>query len=207
MRYGMVIDVKSCIGCFACAVCCKAHNNLPNEVWWNRIVCENGNFHDVPSGSFETGDLKMSFTPVTCQHCDKPLCVAACPTGASFIDDETGIVGIDNEVCIGCGTCLSACPYDVRRLYKEELEYYVDFPVGDADAPVHVPNTMSKCTFCANRIARGEVPSCMDLCPARARYFGDLDDPTSDASKYLEGREYFQLLTEAGSEPRTYYVT
>jgi len=206
MRYGMVIDTKKCIGCFACAVACKSHNNLPNKVWWNRIECVGGEFYDTPSGTYEDGNLSMHYVPITCQHCDKALCVEVCPTGASYKDPDTGIVGIDSEICIGCGTCLTGCPYDVRTLYVEELEYTVDFPVGDWDAPEHVPNTMSKCTFCANRLGRDEVPMCMDICLARARYWGDWDDPKSDVNKYLAGKEYTKLLEEAGSSPNTCYI-
>jgi molybdopterin-containing oxidoreductase family iron-sulfur binding subunit len=202
----MVIDTKKCIGCFACAVACKSHNNLPNNVWWNRIECVGGDFYDTPSGTYEEGNLAMHYTPITCQHCEKPLCVSVCPTGASYKDPDTGIVGIDYDTCIGCGTCLTGCPYGVRTLYEEALEYYVDFPVGDWDAPEHKPNTVGKCTYCANRIGRDEVPMCMDICPARARYWGDWDDPESAVNKYVAGKEYTLLLEDEGTEPNTRYI-
>ena len=138
-------------------------------------------------------------------HSSFALAVANCATGASY-KREDGIVLVDSEACIGCGTCREVCPYDVRRLNPEQLDYVVDFPLGDFDAPVHVPNTTSKCTFCANRIDREEMPACMELCPGRARYWGDIDDPASEISKFLEGKTPEVLDPEAGTSPNLYFV-
>ncbi|MDR2715193.1 MAG: 4Fe-4S dicluster domain-containing protein [Coriobacteriaceae bacterium] len=201
----MVVDTKRCIGCFACTVACKSKNNLPNDMLWNRVETVGGDFMDTPSGTFATG-LSLSYLPVACQHCDNPFCVEVCPTGASYKDEQTGRVLIDHEVCIGCKTCMVACPYEVRQYNENEPEYYLDFPLGDFDAPAHVANTVEKCTFCANRVDRGEKPSCMMLCPARARFWGDLDDPASDVSRLIEGKETYRLLEEKGSEPNCYYI-
>lgn len=204
MRYGMAIDLTLCFGCTECAVACKSNNNLPNGVWWNRVHTEGGAHDDTAKGTYP--DLSMRHFPVSCQHCANPACEAVCPTGATSRNPETGIVSVDAEECIGCGSCIEACPYQVRVLNVGEPAYAVDFMLGDYDAPKHMANTVEKCTFCANRLDRGEMPACMELCPGRARYWGDLDDPESDVRRAMEGRETMRLLEDAGTEPSVYYL-
>ncbi len=204
MKFGMAIDVTRCIGCHTCAVACKMSNNLPEEVWWNNIRSDGGEAPDTARGEYP-GNLEMNYYPVNCQHCENPACVDVCPTGASF-KREDGIVSVDVDTCIGCASCIAACPYNVRVLYDKEPTFSMDFAVGDYDAPEHKQATVGKCTGCANRIDRGEVPACMDLCPARARFWGDLDDPNSDVSKFLAGKQTVRLLEDAGTEPNVYYV-
>ncbi|QOS67406.1 4Fe-4S dicluster domain-containing protein [Eggerthella guodeyinii] len=204
-RYAMAIDLSSCIACHACSVACKVNNNLAQTVWWNRVDTDGGDYMDTARGTYPT-DLHRMHYPVNCQHCSKPACVATCPTGASYQRDD-GIVAIKQDDCIGCGTCITSCPYDVRTLIEDEPEYVVDFPLGDYDAPQHKAGTAEKCTFCTNRLDRGEVPACMELCPGRARHWGDMDDPNSDVATFLKDKDYERLLVEAGTEPNVYYVT
>jgi molybdopterin-containing oxidoreductase family iron-sulfur binding subunit len=102
---------------------------------------------------------------------------------------------------------MAACPYTGVRSYNwEEPAYHLDFAVGDPEIPAHQKHTVEKCTFCTHRLVRGEKPACMELCPARARYFGDLDDPTSEVSRLVATREYKQLLPEQGTNPSVYYL-
>lgn len=206
MRYAMAIDLKRCTGCHTCSVSCKIANNLPNEIWYNRILTVGGDSVDTAAGTFPNN--KMEFLPVNCQHCENPACVKACPVGATYKREEDGIVIQDMDKCIGCRYCMVACPYSgVRQFNWKEPEYYVDFPVGDADTDQNQFNVVSKCTFCVHRLAEGKEPACMELCIGRARYFGDIDDPNSDVSKALEGRSYFHLLEEKGTKPAIYYLT
>lgn len=204
MRYGMAIDLTKCMGCHTCAVACKQANNLPNGVWWNKIHTDGGEALDTARGTYPN-DLHRAYYPVNCQHCSNPACVEVCPTGASHVL-ENGFVEVNADECIGCASCIEACPYGVRTLYEDALEYSVGFPVGDPDAPDHVVSTVAKCTGCVNRIERDAVPACMDLCPGRARFWGDLDDPESDVSKLIATREYERLLEDAGTEPNVYYL-
>ncbi len=204
MKYGFAIDLSMCMGCHTCSVACKQNNNLPNGIWWNFVRTVGGPNKDTAEGTYP--NVSMYHLPVNCQHCDNAACVEVCPTGASH-KREDGLVLINQEECIGCESCRTACPYDVRTLYPTELLYSVDFAVGDADAPVHVGGIVGKCTGCYHRIDRGEVPACMELCPGRARYWGDLDDPNSDVSKFLaSGVVAERLIEEAGTGPNVYYV-
>jgi molybdopterin-containing oxidoreductase family iron-sulfur binding subunit len=205
MRYGMAIDLSMCFGCQTCAVACKMANNLPKDIWWDRVLTVGGEKVDAPSGTYPNN--KMQFLPVNCQHCGNPPCVKACPVGATYKREEDGIVIQDYDKCIGCRMCMVACPYNARSFNWKKPEYYVEHALGDIDAPVHQYNVVEKCTFCVNRIARGEKPACMELCPGRARYWGDLDDPESEVSKAIQGRNYVKLLEEKGTKPSIFYLT
>lgn len=204
-RYGMAIDTKRCVSCNRCAMVCIVEHNLPNRVLWNRAVTEGGDYFRTPGGTYPA-ELSMKFYTVACQHCDNPPCEEACPTGAT-VKREDGIVTVDWEACIGCKSCIAACPYDgVRTLVEGEPQYHLDFQAGDAAVPQHVGNAVEKCTFCVERIDRGERPACVDVCFAHARYFGDLDNPNSEVSKVLQEREYDQLLQDQGTGPNVYFL-
>lgn len=204
-RYGMAIDLSRCIGCNTCAVACKVSNNLPKDVWWNVVHTEGRDFADTSKGTYG-GEMQLSWLPVNCMHCENAVCEEVCPTGATVKRDD-GIVTVDEETCIGCKSCMEACPYDVRRLIENEPEYYLELPIGDPAAKSHKGGTVKKCDFCAGRIDRGEKPACMELCPGRARYWGDLDDPESEVSQFLSGRNATVLLEEEGTSPSVYYVS
>lgn len=204
-RYGMAIDLSRCIGCNTCAVACKVSNNLPKDVWWNVVHTEGRDFADTSKGTYG-GEMQLSWLPVNCMHCENAVCEEVCPTGATVKRDD-GIVTVDEETCIGCKSCMEACPYDVRRLIENEPEYYLELPIGDPAAKSHKGGTVEKCDFCAGRIDRGEKPACMELCPGRARYWGDLDNPESEVSQFLSGRNATVLLEEEGTSPSVYYVS
>lgn len=206
MRYAMAIDLKGCIGCQTCAVACKMAHNLPNNVWRCEVKTEGGAYIDTPSGHYKQ-DNAIQWRPTTCMHCDNPACVGVCPVGATYKDEETGIVVQDTSVCIGCQSCIKACPYEgVRTYLEDEPAYAVDMALGFPEEPAHLKNTVEKCTFCYERVKNGEQPACMQLCIGRARFWGDVDDPESDISKLLASREYEQVNVEAGTGPAVYYL-
>ncbi len=204
-RLGFVIDQASCIACHACAVACKVENNIPDNIWWNRILTEGGEGRDTPSGTYP--NLTMGNIPVACQHCDNPACVKVCPVGATYKDEVTGAVRQDYEKCIGCRMCMAACPYTgIRSFNWEEPQYAIGQAMGDLNVPTHQKHTVEKCTMCWHRLAQGLQPACIEVCPARIRYFGDFDDPESEVSKLIREREYMQLLPEEGTNPSVYYL-
>ncbi|MFH0947034.1 MAG: 4Fe-4S dicluster domain-containing protein [Planctomycetota bacterium] len=116
-RYGMVIDLKRCYGCFACVMACKAKNHTPPGVFWARLL------------KGETGEYPNTVRqalPVLCFQCEEPSCLTVCPTGAT-VQHEDGIVTVDKEKCIGCNYCKMACPYGARYMVEEYKSY---FPEG-----------------------------------------------------------------------------
>lgn len=204
-RYGMAIDTKRCVSCNRCAMVCRVEHNLPDGVLWNNAKTDGGDWFRTPGGTYPD-NLNMTFYTLACQHCDNPACLEVCPTGATSKRDD-GIVTVNAEECIGCQSCIAACPYEgVRTLLDSEPSYQLDFAVGDYAVPAHKGNTVEKCTFCVERIDRGEQPRCMDVCFAHARYFGDLDDPASKISQVLNEREYDQLLSDQGTGPCVYFL-
>lgn len=205
MHYGMAIDLKRCIGCHTCSTACRYENNLPAGSWWNRVCTEGGEVADTPSGTFP--NLAMKQIPIACQHCENPACVKVCPVGATYKDPETGVVRQDYDKCIGCRMCMAACPYTgVRSFNWDEPKFVMDCETGDADIPQHQKHVVEKCTMCWHRLAKGEEPACIKVCPARARFWGDLDDPNSEVSRLVREREVMQLLPEKGTHPSVYYL-
>lgn len=204
-HYGMVIDLNHCIGCHTCAVACKQANNIPEGIFWNNVRTVGGDAIDCAGGTFEHPEL--SWLPINCQHCENPACTKACPVGATYKDPQTGVVRQDYDRCIGCRMCIATCPYTgVRSFNWEEPRYAVDATLGDAEAPKHQKHTVEKCTFCYQRTSQGLDPACMVLCPGRARYWGDFDDPDSKVSQLIESHNYKTLLPEKGTQPSVYYL-
>lgn len=151
------VNMNKCTGCKACQVSCKTVNELPLGVKWRRIV-------EVDGGEWlEDGDQQVPsnvfayFVSAACMHCENPLCVQVCPTGAMSKRDEDGVVIIDQDKCIGCRYCEWACPYSA--------------PQFDAERGV-----MTKCHFCYELLDKGEKPACVDGCTFRALDFGTVEE-------------------------------
>lgn len=200
MRYAMVIDIRRCIGCNACTIACKQKNATPPGVFYSRVlISEKGKY---PSS-------RMVPLPILCMHCQEPACEQVCPTGAT-IKMENGIVRVDADKCIGCRSCMVACPYSARFFnfrkadpYYSEKDYTVYEKVRQNDLKV---GTVGKCDFCIDRVEAGLEPSCVQTCPGKARIFGDLDDPNSEVSKAIAQRDGYQLYPELGTDPSVYYL-
>ncbi len=181
VRLGMVVEASSCLDCKACLAACKVANRVPEGYWRNWIV--------GPASEEETRRTgRVVFQPGGCMHCDEPTCVTACPTGATYKNEADGTVGIDRGLCIGCGQCLPACPYGARYRHPE-------LRIAD------------KCDFCASRRAAGLEPACVDTCPTKARTFGDLNDPKSEAGKKLKSGKAVQVVNaKTDTDPNMYYL-
>lgn len=216
-KWGMVIDLRKCVGCGSCSTACKVENMIPPHIEWNRV-------YDYEIGEYP--NVTRRFLPRPCMQCEDPVCGDVCPTKATF-KREDGIVLVDYEKCLGCGYCELACPYHARTLQRMKEYYYgngsptenEDFPYERRDPTKrYLVGAASKCTFCMPKIDKGvaagmkvgqdpeATPACVLGCIANARYFGDLDDPESEVSKLIQQRDGFRLLEELGTGPSAYYL-
>jgi len=203
-RYGMVIDLKRCYGCYACSMACKVKNHTPPGVFWARVLKgEEGKFPNTVRQAL----------PVLCMQCDDPSCVEVCPTGATFMQED-GIVVVDKDTCMGCKSCLMACPYGARYTVESWESYFPDgLPLSEYEEFAKRKweedsgcGVATKCDFCLDRIAEGRDPACVEACPARARVFGNLDDLNSEASILIRRHRGQQLNPELGNNPKVYYL-
>ena len=176
-NYGFLIDQSKCIGCHACSTACKSENQVPLGVYrtWVKYV-ETGSYPDV----------RRRFQVTRCNHCANPPCVRICPVSAMY-QREDGIVEFDPSICIGCKSCMQACPYDSIYLDPET-------------------NTAAKCTFCAHRIEVGLEPACVVVCPEHAIVAGDLNDPASEINRKLATSQATVRKPEQGTAPKLFYI-
>lgn len=178
-RYGMAIDMDHCIGCQTCVVSCQLNNALRPGTSRNSVDM-------LEWGRWPEGDL--AFFAHACIHCESPLCVDVCPTGASKKRDD-GIVVVDHELCIGCGVCVTACEYGARSINVRDGFHYGENSPAPYEAKGMQPiNVADKCTFCFKRIDDGLQPACVSDCIAGVRAFGDLDDPASPVNAFIAER-------------------
>src|SRR5579885_3307349 len=177
MKYSFVIDQRKCIGCHACTVACKAEHDVPigvNRTWVKYI--EKGEFPNS----------RRYFLVNRCNHCDNAPCVAICPTKALY-KREDGIVDFDSSRCIGCKSCMQACPYDA--LYIDPYSH-----------------TAAKCNYCAHRTELGMEPACVVVCPERAIIAGDLHNPESEIARIVAREPVRVRKPEQGTGPNVYYL-
>lgn len=218
-RYGMVVDMMhmnetimdKCIGA------CHGVHNVPNwgdpkiEVKWMwKEVYEHtfpGQHHDYVSEKYHGKNF-----PLLCNHCDNPPCCRVCPTAATW-QREDGVVMMDQHRCIGCRFCMAACPYGVRSFNyadprKAPKALNPDFPANMA-YPTRMKGVVEKCNFCAERLAQGKLPACVeaanDVRPG-ALTFGDLDDRGSEVRRLLRERYSIRRKPELGTSPNIYYM-
>jgi molybdopterin-containing oxidoreductase family iron-sulfur binding subunit len=203
-RWGMVIDLKRCYGCYACVMACKVANHTPPGVFWARVL-------KAEAGAFP--NTVRQALPVLCMQCDEPSCLEVCPTGATVQLDD-GIVIVEKDKCMGCKYCIMACPYGARYSVDEWESY---FPKGLPLSPYEEfqkraweeksgCGVATKCDFCRDRLAQGQQPACVEACSAKARIFGDLNDPESDISRLIKTERAQVLHPEFGNKPKVYYL-
>ncbi|HMS55920.1 MAG TPA: 4Fe-4S dicluster domain-containing protein [Fimbriimonadaceae bacterium] len=204
-RYSMLIDLTRCIGCDACTLACKQENGTPLDVFFARVL-------NVEVGEYP--NVKRVYIPVLCNHCEDAPCLKSCPNKA-IVRRPDGIVILDQDRCRGTGACVSACPYGNIYLTRVDDRWYLN-----SDEPYErdfvkkrlEPQRARKCTYCAHRVDEGLDPACVVACPTTARIFGDLDDPDSVISTYIDeqreqtGRKPFKLLPQAGTKPAGMYL-
>lgn len=183
-QYGMVIDTTRCMGCQTCAVACKVSNDVPGELYWAHVEGLDGDLYR-PTGHLPEGEDELP------SHAVQPLRRAGLRGQLSHRRmakrEDNGAVVVDQEVCIGCGTCVNSCPYEVPQIDEEA-------------------GVSSKCTLCFDRLDNDHRPWCVQACPAEARIVGDLNDPESEVSKYIAEKGAQPYMPENGTTPSVYYV-
>lgn len=208
-RYGMVVDVNRCVGCQTCTIACKHANDTMPGVQWRSVI-------DVEQGDYP--NVERFFLVTGCQHCAEPPCVPVCPSGATYQRDD-GLVVMDYDLCIGCGYCAVACPYDARTLAHEMKFYYGEATLQEK----HVAHkdrigVAQKCTFCVDRVDEAHergltpgvhldvTPACAGSCIAQAIKFGDFADPNSEVSRLVAERASFQINDFLNTDPQIKYL-
>lgn len=202
----LIVDLDRCSGCDSCVVACKFENNIALGNYWSHVA------HVQPIGTHP--NIDMYWVPLHCQQCENAPCVAVCPTGASYRDQDNNVVLIDKETCIGCKICLAACPYsDNEGAVRPSVRWF------NAEE-----NVVEKCTLCNHLTAASDgventrdtsdpahaVPPCVHNCSCKARHYGNLEDPNSQASLVLaqaekDGRKIHVIEAE-GATPAARYI-
>lgn len=207
VQWGMVIDIDKCIGCQTCTISCKVNNDVVDGVFRTQTV-------DYERGEYP--NVNRTYLPVQCNQCDEPKCVSACPTDATF-KNEDGVVQVDAEVCTGCRSCVVSCPYGARTRIEDDCEFDDDDAFEQRLKEKNTPGTIEKCDFCYDKVSDavkegkepGEdpeaTPHCVNSCIGKARYFGDLDDPNSQVAKIVANENVEPLHAERGTGPNIYY--
>lgn len=223
-QWGMVIDLTKCTGCSGCIISCNAENNVP--VVGKEEVILRREMHWLRLDRYYKGEdenPEVTFMPVMCQHCDNAPCESVCPVLATVQSSD----GLNQQVynrCVGTRYCANNCPYKVRRFN------WFDYPHDDKnanmvlnpDVVVRSRGVMEKCSMCVQRIQEGKLKAkvdgrdlqeddiktaCQQSCPAGAIYFGDMNDPNTSISKFLNDPRNYKLLEELNVKPRVSYLT
>lgn len=213
-KWAMVVDVKKCIDkkdCHACTDACHQAHNVPNiegvkeEIKW---IWREPYKHAFRSQAHQyTAEALLNGTlPILCNHCEDPGCVRVCPTQATW-KREDGIVLMDMHRCIGCRYCMAACPYGARSFNFKDPRPFIKSE--NKDYPTRSMGVVEKCNFCAERLAFGKGPLCVEACKKAdcgALVFGDLGDPNSEVSQLLKKNNAIRRKPELGTAPQVFYI-
>ncbi len=211
-RWAMVIDINKCVaaeGCQDCALACHKVHNVPDfdnpkdEVKWIWKESFEHAFHDQEH-AHQSEKLRHATLPVLCNHCDDPPCTRVCPTESTWKRESDGLVMMDWHRCIGCRYCVAACPYGSRSFNWRDPRPHID--EINKGYPTRTRGVVEKCTFCDERLARGQMPACVEACKEKAMIFGDLEDPESEVRQVLRDTFTIRRKPGLGTHPEIYYI-
>ena len=209
VRFGMVVDMRKCKeDCTDCIDACHLEHNVPDlgntkeEVKW--IWKEK--YHNVfpnKTHQFVSQGTKQKPFLTLCNQCLDAPCVRVCPTQATFKRPD-GIVQMDFHRCIGCRFCMAGCPYGSRSFnWRDPRPYIKEI---NPKFPTRERGVVEKCNFCAERLAKGKIPSCVEVCKEKVLVFGNLNDPDSEIRKVLKENHTIQRKPELGTNPSVFYI-
>jgi len=216
-RWAMVVDLKKFResgkeAMQACIDACHSIHNVPDfgnpkdEVKW---LWTEPFHHAFPSQlrphiqDYVEEGLKGLPALVLCNHCDNAPCVRVCPTEATF-KAESGIVMMDMHRCIGCRFCMAACPFGARSLNWRDPRPFIK--KLNREYPTRERGVVEKCNFCAERLAKGQKPACVEACKNGEMVFGDLEDPKSEVRELLKSNFTIRRKAQLGTDPQVYYI-
>ena len=190
-QWAFLIDLRRCDGCDHCTTACQSAHYLSEEQTWIKV-------YKLTNAAGLT--LAM---PRLCMHCENPPCVRVCPTQATW-KREDGIVMMDWHRCIGCRYCMAGCPYGSRSFNWSDPRPAIR--TITPDFPTRSKGVVEKCTFCEERLAKNQMPACVEACPDKAIVFGDVRDPGSEVRALLRSRLALRRKAELGTGPAVYYI-
>lgn len=219
-KWGIVVDMTKLNDEIMnkCIEACHRIHNVPNignakeEIKWVwKETYEHtfpGQHHEYVAEKYEHRNFLL-----LCNHCNNPPCVRVCPTKATWKRKEDGVVMMDQHRCIGCRFCMAACPFGVRSFNwgnprKAPKKLNPNFPTNAA-YPTRTRGVVEKCTFCAERLAKGQLPACVEAAneiKEGSMVFGDLADSTSEIRALLREHYTIRRKPELGTGPNIYYI-
>lgn len=212
-HWGMVIDTRritSSNDLVPIIEACNKIHNIPTELKNENHAVKwiwHEKFHNTFSDSkneYLKEELKHKSLPVLCNHCEKPACVRVCPTKATFKRSSDGIVLMDFHRCIGCRFCMAACPFGARSFnFGDPRPFIKD---KNNKFPTRMKGVVEKCNFCAERLAIGKMPACVEKSSNGILTFGDLEDPKSEIRELLKQNYTIRRKQALGTGPSVYYI-
>ena len=210
-RWAMVIDTRLFRGPEdydpLIEACHKVHNvpHIPGnqDIKWFWLDKYERVFPDDMNAHINDKTRQASY-PLLCNHCTNPPCVRVCPTQATY-RMEDGIVAMDYHRCIGCRFCMAGCPYGARSFNFVDPRKYLSNPVPNPAFPTRMIGVVEKCTFCAERLAAGQMPACVEAAGGKI-LFGDLEDPNSTVRQALAANYSIRRKPNLGTQPGVYYL-
>jgi Fe-S-cluster-containing dehydrogenase component len=223
-KWTMVVNLDACTGCNACVVACHAENNVP--IWGEDEVLRGRAMHWIRIERYWEGewpDIKAHYLPVMCQQCENAPCEPVCPVYATLHSERENLNLQVYNRCVGTRYCQNNDPYKVRFFNFHDPQFDgLLVEQLNPDVTLRSAGVMEKCTFCVQRIRRGEekalvenrplqdgevVPACVQACPSSALQFGDLNDPNAQVTKTIkEDQRQFKLLDSLGTVPQVVYL-
>ena len=201
-QWGFVIDLRRCEGCDKCTEACQKAHYLAKDQAWIKV-------YRMPSTAGQTYPM-----PRLCMHCENAPCVRVCPVAATYKNPE-GVVLVNQSICIGCRTCMAACPYEARYFNWGDpppAPTLREQPMPEFPVPQQ-KGTVGKCILCVHNTNAGKLPVCVEGCPMGALYIAELHADaatngreTVKLSTFLRENDAVRFREELGTRPRVWYI-